>query len=242
MLDSIYPANLPPGADAYLGYVDGAWPDFQAEVAKFPHAHVLPMAVFPRDDAVGCDREPGDLAITDIAVWVKRQIARGVWRPVVYASVSSMDACMQALRIALVPRPAVRLLTAHYGAGKHICGPATCKLVTVAMDGTQWRDNAPGAGMSLVDESVLLGDFFAPRPTPAQEVFDMSFTEAQLEAAVAKAVSSQPVRDAVATASLWWLDKALSGVVPPTASPGEAALIGSIQASLAKLAAAKPAA
>ena len=166
MLDSIYAGNLPAGADAYLGYVDGNWADFQAEVAKFPHAHVLSMAVFPRDDAAGCDREPGDLALGDIAVWVKRQIAHGAWRPVVYASVSGMDFCIQALRVAGVALPAVRLLTAHYGAGKHICGPATCKLVTVAVDGTQWRDNAPGVGGSLVDESVLRDDFFGAHPAP----------------------------------------------------------------------------
>jgi hypothetical protein len=60
----------------------------------------------------------------------------------------------------------VRLMTAHYGAGNHICGPATCNLVTVAADGTQWRDNAPGAGGSLVDESVLLDDFFGAQPAP----------------------------------------------------------------------------
>ncbi len=168
MLDSIFASNLPAGADAYLGYVDGAWADFQAEVAKFPHAHVLSMAVFPRDDAVGCDREPGDLALGDIAVWVKRQIARGVWRPVVYASVSGMDFCVQALRVAGITRPAVRLMTAHYGAGNHICGPATCNLVTVAADGTQWRDNAPGAGGTLVDESVLLDDFFGAQPAPVR--------------------------------------------------------------------------
>lgn len=166
MLDSIYAGNLPAGADAYLGYVDGNWADFQAEVARFPHAHVLSMAVFPRDDAVGCDREPGDLALGDIAVWVKRQIARGVWRPVVYASASNMGACIAALDSARIFRPDVRLLSAHYGAGKHICGSDTCGLVSVDMDGTQWRDNAPGAGGSLVDESVLLDDFFGAQPAP----------------------------------------------------------------------------
>jgi hypothetical protein len=50
-------------------------------------------------------------------------------------------------------------------------------------------------------------------------------------------VESVETRNAVAMAALWWLDKALSGTVPPGATPAEAALIGSIQASVTKLAA-----
>jgi hypothetical protein len=161
MQDSITPANLTGGADAYLGYVDGHWATLPAVQSRFPRAHLLTMAVFPSDNAMGCDREPGDLAVTDVAGWVKRQLARGVWRPVVYASASNMGACLAALEQAGIARANVRLLSAHYGAGKHICGPSTCAYPGVPpCDGTQWTDVAPGANGSLIDESLLEDDFF----------------------------------------------------------------------------------
>jgi hypothetical protein len=159
MQDSITPANLTGGADAYLGYVDGRWVTFPLLQRQFPHAHLLSMSVFASDNADGCDREPGDLGAGQVAGWVQRQLARGVWRPVVYASASNMGACVASLSQAGVARADVRLLSAHYGAGKHICGPSTCNLCP-AVDGTQWTDAAPGAGGSLIDESVLLDDFF----------------------------------------------------------------------------------
>jgi hypothetical protein len=167
MQDSITPANLTAGADAYLAYVDGHWATLPAVQSRFPRAHLLTMAVFPSDNAMGCDREPGDLAVTDVAGWVKRQLARGVWRPVVYASASNMGACLSALEHASIGRGEVRLLSAHYGAKEHICGPATCaEPGCPACDGTQWTDSAPGANGSLIDQSVLLPDFFGDTSMP----------------------------------------------------------------------------
>jgi hypothetical protein len=168
MLDSIYPGNLPAGADAYLAYPDGAWPTAAAVKAKFPGKHVLVLSVFARDVSEGYDREPLDVDVTELAAAIKRSMAAGIWRPVCYASAANMTACMAALRQAAIPLNAVRLLTAHYGAGQHICGPHTCGLVVLDMDGTQWRDNAPGVGGSLVDESVLLDDFFGAQPAPVR--------------------------------------------------------------------------
>lgn len=77
MLDSIYPANLPAGADAYAGYVDGRWPTYPVVKAKFPHAHVLSIAVFAADDAEACDCESGDLTVSEVPGWVRRQRQRG---------------------------------------------------------------------------------------------------------------------------------------------------------------------
>lgn len=229
-LDSIYPANLPAGADAYLGYVDGAWPDFLAEVAKFPGApHVISMAVFPQDNAEGCDREPGDLAVGDIAAWVKRQLRRGVWRPIVYASASNMDACMQALRAGLVTRQEVRLLTAHYGAGQHICGPHSCGAVSVDMDGTQWRDNAPGVGGALVDESALLANFFGGT---------MSATGPEKWDAADKAAFGALInadRDYAAKATLWWLSNALRGTTTAGMTPSDIAQIQAFRTAVLAL-------
>jgi hypothetical protein len=59
MLDSIYPANLPAGGDAYAEYVDGRWPPYATVRPKFPAAHVLSVAVFAADDAQRATASPG---------------------------------------------------------------------------------------------------------------------------------------------------------------------------------------
>ena len=167
MLDSITPGNLPPGADAYLGYVDGRYANAAEVKAKFPGKQVLTIAVFSVDNAEAADCEPGDMLPSQIVGWVKRQQARGVHRPVVYASISAMAGIQATLAAAGIPRAAVRLWSAHYGLGKHICP---------GMDGTQWTDKAPGVGGTLIDESVLSDGFF-------QEAHEnMDLTQANLNA------------------------------------------------------------
>lgn len=172
MLDSITPANLPAGADAYLGYVDGKFANYAEVKAKFPHAHILSLAVFPEHDADGCDCETGDLTPAQVPSWVNRQIRRGAWRPVVYASASVMPGVLAHLHAANIPRTSVRAWSAHYGAGKHICGPATCAFPGVPpCDGTQWTDNAKGTGTSKIDESLLVPGFFTPPHPPSAGPF-----------------------------------------------------------------------
>lgn len=172
MADSITPGNLPPGYDAYLGYTDGRWPDFQAEVQRFPGAHIVGLTVLGGNDvADGCDIENGDLSPQSGAAWIAGRIAAGAHRPIAYASVSAMPSLLIELAARGIARASVRLLSAHYGAGEHICGPGTCGLVHIPMDGTQWTDAAPGAGGAAIDASVLADDFFgaAPHPTTWQE-------------------------------------------------------------------------
>ena len=206
MQDSIVPANLTAGADAYLGYVDGQWPTYHAVVARFPGKPVLSMAVFADADAVGCDREPGDLNASQVPAWVKRQQARGVVRPVVYGSAANLPAVLSALAASGIGRAAVRLLSAHYGAGKHICGPATCALPGVpACDGTQWTENATGTGGALIDESILNDNFFSGG--------DVALSKADITA-VAKAVWTidgiVPGPDANKTNPFWEPQRSLS--------------------------------
>lgn len=167
MYDSIYPDNLPPGADAYLAYVNGKWPTYAAVKARFPGKHVLGMTVFPGADAEGCDCETGDLTPAQVPAFVKAQMARGVYRPVVYASTSNVTGVLADLSATGIARASIRLLSAHYGDGQHICGPTTCKWSGVpACDGTQWTDAAPGTGGSKIDQSWLLPNFFDPAPKP----------------------------------------------------------------------------
>ena len=157
MLDSITPGNLPPGADAYAGYADGRFANLTAMRARFPGTRILEIAVFASADAECADCETGDMTPEQLPAWVKRQLARGVHRPVVYASISVMPAVLRVLRAAGVTRDDVRLWSAHYGAGKHIC---------TGMDGTQWTSKAPGTGGTLIDESLLNDNFFQEAGMP----------------------------------------------------------------------------
>lgn len=163
MPDSIYPENLPGGYSAYLGYTDGRWPTARALRSKFPRAHILTLTVTGGSAADGCDCETGDLTPAQAAGYAKQRLDAGDWRPVVYASISKMPQVLDELGQLGIPRARVRLLSAHYGAGQHICAPATCKYpdITTPMDGTQWTDVFTGVGANAIDMSVLGDGFFA---------------------------------------------------------------------------------
>jgi hypothetical protein len=160
MYDSTNVGTLPPGADAYAGYVQGAFQTFPELQQLFgaSGAHLLSIAVFASGDADCLDIESGDATVAQAPGWVKRQLARGAQRPCLYTSVSNMDALVTTLGGAGIPRAEVRLWSAHYGQGKHICGPGNCGLTHTACDGTQWTDAALGRSL---DESILLNDFFS---------------------------------------------------------------------------------
>lgn len=132
-------AALPAGQDAYAGYVDasGIGVTFPGVVTRFPDARHLSISVHGNPAQVG-DVEKGALKS---------------WRgyPVGYTMVSNVMA-----QVAKDGRPE-KLWTAHYdpAIGAHICGPHSCAYpgLTIAADGTQWRNGS-------YDESLLLDDFF----------------------------------------------------------------------------------
>jgi hypothetical protein len=161
MYDAVDVSALPPGADAYAGYLDGAFQTF-AELRRRFHGngtHLLSVAVFASGTADCLDIEAGDATNAEAPGWVKRQLAGGAGRPCLYTSVSNMDVLVAALTRAGVGRAGVRLWSAHYGQGRHICGPGTCGLSRHACDGTQWTDAALGRSL---DESLLRTNFFSP--------------------------------------------------------------------------------
>lgn len=166
MPDSIIPANLPGGYRAYLGYVDGFWPTAGALRSKFPSAHIVTLTVKGGSAvATGCDIENGDLTPASGAAWLKGRIEAGQMLPVGYASASEMFAVLAELAKAGVARSQVRLVSAHYGTGEHICGPSTCEYsqggqVIPAMDGTQWTDVFPGVNGASIDMYSLNDGFF----------------------------------------------------------------------------------
>jgi len=177
MPDSVRPRTLPSGYGQYLGYCDG---DFQTELQlsrRFPAARLVILTVTGHTlDADGIDCEPGNPDARSAVEWAVRKLATlPSQRPVIYADLGSpgyrMADVLQEMELHRIARPAVRLLSAHYGHGPHICGPLSCKQIGVEMDGTQWTDEFTGFGASI-DMSLLRDDFFGPvPPVPAwQEV------------------------------------------------------------------------
>jgi hypothetical protein len=174
--DSLYPPAGP--GVCFAGYVDGSLgdqPDYQWLARNRPSSPILSIALNPDNDAECLDIENGAATPESAAGWHARQKARGAFRPCLYADVSDMETdVVPVITAAGVDRASVRLWTAHYGAGEHICGPKTCGRLSIDADGTQWTDSA--AGLNL-DQSLLLADFFGdPKPDPAKSWEDKLVT------------------------------------------------------------------
>lgn len=193
MADSIVPANLLAGYDAYLVYVDGEWPTAGPVRQRFPSAVLLTMTVRGgKAIADGCDCEPGNLSPLGAAQWADYRLSAGAWRPVIYASIGTMGSVISELKALDISTDEVRLLSAHYGEGQHVCGPGTCaegRELGVQMDGTQWTDAASGALHSLIDASALNPSFFEQDPTTWEDGLVATISE------VKKGSSGQAVRN-----------------------------------------------
>ncbi len=170
MYDSILNNQFPAGAQAYAAYVDGHignQPNYSYIVKTFPKAHHLSIALFASDNADALDVEPGAASPSEVPAWYARQRQRGIQRPCVYASASTMaDSILPMLGQAKISRSATRLWSAHYGLGEHICGPNSCRAVPVEVDGTQWTTSALGR---TLDQSLLQPNFFTTNPTVTTE-------------------------------------------------------------------------
>lgn len=167
MYDSINLSVIPADAVAVAGYVDGHWITAAALRNRFPRARLLTIAVFASSNAECLDVETGDATPAQAPGWVARQQARGVYRPVLYCSVSGVPALLGTLATARITRSQVRLWSAHYTKTAHICGPGTCAYPGLAddCDGTQFTDTARGLPL---DESLLAPTFFdGPPKRPA---------------------------------------------------------------------------
>jgi len=170
MYDSVQNDQFPRGGQAYAAYVDGSvgdQPNFAFIVATFPAAYHLSIALFAASNADALDVEPGASTAAEFPAWYSRQKARGVQRPCVYASASMMtNSILPMLSQANIALSSVRLWSAHYGLGEHMCGPDSCGAVPVGVDGTQWTSSAQGLNL---DQSQLKDDFFSTDPSPTTE-------------------------------------------------------------------------
>jgi peptidoglycan hydrolase-like protein with peptidoglycan-binding domain len=159
MFDDVDVSLLPAGAYAYAGYLDGYYANFAQVKAAHPEAHLIGIVTRASEDGDALDVEPGDATISQAPDWVKRQHARGIARPIVYVSAANAQSMITTLTEAGAGRPSYRLWLAHYGAGQHICGPASCGYPQA--DGTQFTSKALGESL---DESLVAADFFGPQP------------------------------------------------------------------------------
>ena len=127
MYDTIYNNQFPAGAQAYAAYVDGGLgnqPNYAYIVNTFPKAEHLSIALSSSNNADALDVEAGAATASEIPAWCTRQRSRGIQRPCIYANASTMQgSVLPELSAAKIARSSVRLWTAHYGLGEHICGP-----------------------------------------------------------------------------------------------------------------------
>lgn len=170
MYDSVLNDQFPAGAQAYAAYIDGNvgnQPNYAFIVSTFPKASHLSIALYPNNNADALDVEAGASSPSDLPGWYAVQRKRGIQRPCVYASASAMtNGILPVLSSANISRADIRLWTAHYGYGEHICGPGSCGLVPVDVDGTQWTSSALGRAL---DQSLLLDNFFQTDPSVTTE-------------------------------------------------------------------------
>jgi len=164
MWDDITVASMPTGGGyAYAGYVNGMWPTYPELQKRFPGRRLLSVAVFSSGDADALDIENGDATVDEAPSWFERQVARGVWRPVLYTQASRMKELEQVMAAHHVQRSSYRLWIAHYTGKAHLCGPHACGYGLSEADGCQFTSTALGINL---DRSLLLPDFFDPRPAP----------------------------------------------------------------------------
>lgn len=162
MYDSVTVSEIPHDAAAVAGYVNGHYQTFPTLQTNFPHAHLLSIAVTADADAECLDVERGDARPEQTPAWVKRQIARGVHRPVVYSAVSEMHLVLAALEQHGVKRSDVRVWTAHYTGKPHRCTVECGFDFAGTADATQYTDRALARNL---DASLCAANFFTvPKP------------------------------------------------------------------------------
>lgn len=159
MYDSVTLGEIPANAEAVAGYTSGHWPTFPDVVTRWPKAKHLSIAVNAEHDADCLDIEPGDATPDQAPAWVRRQVLRGVKKPVVYSSVSQMPTVLSVLKASGIDRSQVRVWTAHYTFREHRCDKACGFGFNTTSDATQYTDKALGKNL---DASLISDSFFDP--------------------------------------------------------------------------------
>lgn len=156
MYDSVNPASIPADATMVAGYVDGHYANMTAMAARFPHATLVPIAVFPStDDGLVLDVETGDATPVQAPGWVVKRRSHGV-DPTVYCNTDTWPAVRRAFAAAGVPEP-------HYWIAQYD-GVATIPAGAVAK---QYRETDAWDASIVADYWPGVDPAPAPAPRPA---------------------------------------------------------------------------
>ena len=158
VLDSVNPYTFQGlKFDGLAGYnPGGSWPDFSLECELYPELHkqnrIISIAITSYEDAEACDCESGDLSPSEVPAWVERQLARKVWRPVVYSSASVWQSGLAAT-------------LSHHGdkIRRWVADWTYVPEIAAGFDMQQWTDHYMNRN---IDGNDALANFFAPAPQP----------------------------------------------------------------------------
>ena len=201
MYDDVNLSLIPKSAHAVAGYVGGRWPTY-GELAKlFPHALRLSIAVNAEENAEVLDIERGDALPSQAPAWVRRQIARGVKRPVVYCAVSDAANVLKVLDSSGIKRSEIRLWTAHYTKRPHRCSSACGFGLRTVADATQYTDVALGRSL----DASLCATSFIPSKVP------VAVRRARIRAWIVKERAKGLTWAALKKTSQWRLWRRLGG-------------------------------
>lgn len=153
--DDVTAGLIPSTAQFVFYYTDGRYANLTAVKARCPSATFIGIAVTASDNAQVLDIENGDATNAQAPAWVKRQLAAGTKRPVLYTSAGNAQALINECAANGVARSSYALWTAHYNQVSHVCGPFERY---PQADGTQWTSTSGGKSL---DQSLLNDSFFA---------------------------------------------------------------------------------
>jgi hypothetical protein len=162
MYDSVTLSNIPAGAVAVAGYVDGRYANWEAVLQRWPRARHASITVTGRVEADVVDVEQGDVSPQGAMQWLARMHALGHAAPALYVSLEPLVTQLQPLLVRQYERRQYRLWVAHYTGQPHRCSAKCDRRLALPVDATQFTNAALGRDL---DCSVALTTFFT-RHTP----------------------------------------------------------------------------
>lgn len=165
MFDSVTPSAIgrlaSTSPDAVAGYVDGRYRDIAALERDYPNHRHLSIAVTARDDADCLDIENGDAVPAEAPGWLRRQHARGVARPWLYANTSTWPAVLRYVQLAGIPRGAFVKWRADFDGVQELQGDDDAKQFT-----DHWQGRNVDASVVRDEILELLGPHTPPKKRP----------------------------------------------------------------------------
>jgi hypothetical protein len=148
LYDAVDAAKIPKVADAVAGYVDGRFRSLPALRRLHPIALWLSICVETTSQAMILDVEAGDATPRAGAAWIEQQRGRGVDRPVIYCSLSTVPELEHETESLQIQRRHWRLWVAHWTGRAHICTNACGVPMLEGPGATQYR-NEPKLGYDV---------------------------------------------------------------------------------------------